>query len=150
MVCSFQVLEHIADVKSFIESSLKALKKGGRLVVAVPNNDVLFFKYRNLRFQNNHYLKTLLLNLPPHHMGLWNPRSIVNLASIYNLKLEALFKEPLNHHRKELIKAILIEKFVVGKLITRFPRRMQEWLFQQIFASEFSYADTMIAVFIKE
>jgi 2-polyprenyl-3-methyl-5-hydroxy-6-metoxy-1,4-benzoquinol methylase len=150
VVCSFQVLEHVADVKSFLESSLKALRKGGRLVFAVPNNDILFFKYRNFKFKHDHYLKTLLLNLPPHHMGLWTPQSIVSLSSIYNLKFESLFKEPLNHHRKQLVESILIEKFVVGKVIARFPRRMQEWLFQQIFASEFEYADTMIAVFVKE
>ena len=32
----FQVLEHIYDVKDFIEASLKVLKKGGKIIVCEP------------------------------------------------------------------------------------------------------------------
>ncbi|MEL6589904.1 MAG: class I SAM-dependent methyltransferase, partial [Bacteroidota bacterium] len=39
LVCSFQVLEHIADIQSFIQAKLDCLKVGGKLIVAVPNND---------------------------------------------------------------------------------------------------------------
>ena len=38
VVCSFQVLEHITEVYSFIENSIKALKCNGKLVFGVPNN----------------------------------------------------------------------------------------------------------------
>lgn len=39
VVCSFQVLEHISEVKSFLEAKVDCLKKGGKLIISVPNND---------------------------------------------------------------------------------------------------------------
>jgi len=39
MVSTFQVVEHIPDVLPFLQSSLEALKPGGKLLVSVPNHD---------------------------------------------------------------------------------------------------------------
>jgi len=85
VVCSFQVLEHIYDVHNFIENQLKILKKGGKLIVGVPNNNPYLFindKYHTL-------------NLPPHHAGLWNKDSLFALERVFNLKIEKLIFEPL-------------------------------------------------------
>jgi 2-polyprenyl-3-methyl-5-hydroxy-6-metoxy-1,4-benzoquinol methylase len=68
IVASFQVLEHITNVKNFFESSLKLLKKNGLLIVSVPNNDS-FIKYD---YQN-------VLNMPPHHMGIWTKTSLLKI-----------------------------------------------------------------------
>lgn len=77
VVTMFQVLEHIPDVKEFINATLKVLKSGGRLVIGVPNNEPYFLAYD----------KYCTLNLPPHHMGLWNKEVFEKFAEIFNLKI---------------------------------------------------------------
>ena len=37
VICSFHVIEHVKDPYGFINSSIKLLKKGGRLIIAVPS-----------------------------------------------------------------------------------------------------------------
>jgi 2-polyprenyl-3-methyl-5-hydroxy-6-metoxy-1,4-benzoquinol methylase len=82
-VCSFQVLEHIADPVSFMKAQVRCLKKGGLLIVSVPNNDS-FIKYeRNI------------LNMPPHHMGLWTESSLIFLGKSLGLKIAKVLREPL-------------------------------------------------------
>jgi SAM-dependent methyltransferase len=86
LVCSFQVLEHISQPYSFIKASIDVLKKGGTLLIAVPNNDSYSSK-------NKHYSK--VLNMPPHHMGLWTIDSLISLESIFNIKFKRVYYEPL-------------------------------------------------------
>jgi len=78
VVCMFQVLEHIYDVRSFLQESLAALKKGGKLVIGVPNNEPYFQGYD----------KYCTLNLPPHHMGLWNKGVFEKMAPMLGLELQ--------------------------------------------------------------
>ena len=78
VVCLFQVLEHIYDVKPFLENAVKVLKKGGKLVIGVPNNEPYFLGFD----------KYCTLNLPPHHMGLWNKEVLESIAPIFNLKMQ--------------------------------------------------------------
>ncbi|MEX0967890.1 MAG: class I SAM-dependent methyltransferase [Bacteroidia bacterium] len=85
VVCSFQVLEHIAEVHDFIEAMKKCLKPGGKLFIGVPNNQS-FVK---------HDWQRDFLNLPPHHMSLWDPTSLVSLSGIFDLKLLDMKFEPL-------------------------------------------------------
>ena len=47
VVCAFQVLEHIADVKPFLEAALKLLKPNGKLIFSVPNNEPYFQRIRD-------------------------------------------------------------------------------------------------------
>ncbi|MDG1731298.1 MAG: class I SAM-dependent methyltransferase [Algibacter sp.] len=85
IICYFQVLEHITEVHDFIKSSLDTLKKDGKLIIGVPNNNPYLFindKYHTL-------------NLPPHHAGLWNKKSLKSLETIFPLKLEEITFEPL-------------------------------------------------------
>lgn len=84
VVCYFQVLEHVSNVKEFIQSSVDALKPGGKLIICVPNNDA-FIKYA----------EEPVTNMPPHHMGLWNKKSLSNIQSLFNVKLESIHFEPL-------------------------------------------------------
>lgn len=79
-VCSFQVLEHIPAVKSFLESSIKVLKKGGKLITAVPNNQPYLFG-----FDRYHWL-----NLPPHHMNWWNAESLANLTKTFPISVDKI------------------------------------------------------------
>lgn len=85
VVCSFQVLEHIVDVKSFLDASIKILRNGGRLMIAVPYNEPYLFK--NDKFNT--------LNMPPHHMGLWNRKAFENLCKFFPLRLEEIIVERL-------------------------------------------------------
>jgi len=84
IVCSFQVLEHISDVHSFLKANIDCIKSGGKLIISVPNNNS-FIKLS----------KNLYLNMPPHHMGLWNKFSLESLPSLFNIKLEKIKFEPL-------------------------------------------------------
>jgi len=85
VVATFQVLEHITEVKSFIQSALDTIKSGGKLIVGVPNNNPYLFisdKYHTL-------------NLPPHHAGLWNKKSLQSLENIFPIKCKEIEFEPL-------------------------------------------------------
>ena len=88
IVCSFQVLEHISDVNSFLNAKIDLLKKGGSLIIAVPNNNS-FCKFDR---END------ILNMPPHHMGCWTPYSLSQIPKYFPLKLLALKKEPLQEY----------------------------------------------------
>lgn len=85
VVCSFQVMEHIYNIDSFLNSSIKSLKKGGYLIISVPNNDS-FIKHD---FPND------ILNLPPHHMGWWNEESLKKALNFFSLKHISTKFEPL-------------------------------------------------------
>lgn len=86
LVCSFQVVEHIAEIKSFIQASLDCLKPGGKMIISVPNND----SYISTEFN--------LLNTPPHHMGLWREQSLRNLDNIFGTKVTDIHFSPLGKH----------------------------------------------------
>ncbi|WAC01932.1 class I SAM-dependent methyltransferase [Lacinutrix neustonica] len=90
VVCSFQVLEHISDVQSFVKAQIECLKPGGKLVICVPNNDA-FIKHS----------EGGVLNFPPHHMGRWRPSSLKALEKVFDLKLVTFAYEPLQSYHKE-------------------------------------------------
>lgn len=90
IVCCFQVLEHIAEVKEFIGGIINLTKLDGKIFFSVPNNDS-FIKWD----------KRNILNMPPHHMGLWNEQALKSLPNYFKLKLVNFYYEPLptNHVR---------------------------------------------------
>ena len=85
VVCAFQVLEHIEAAGDFIADCLKAIKPYGKLIIGVPNNNPFLFKHD----------KYHTLNLPPHHMGLWNKKSLKNLQKVFPLRPCSFRIEPL-------------------------------------------------------
>lgn len=101
IICSFQVLEHISNISEFIIDAMKALKTGGLFVIAVPNNDS-FIKYDN----------NPILNLPPHHMGLWTTDSILNLKKIIPVKNLNIYYEPLQEYHIEWYQSIIENKYL--------------------------------------
>jgi 2-polyprenyl-3-methyl-5-hydroxy-6-metoxy-1,4-benzoquinol methylase len=101
VVCSFQVLEHISDPLDFLAAKINCLKPGGKLIIGVPNNDS-FIKHDPLG----------LLNLPPHHMGLWTPGALQHLCELFPLKEIAIKTEPFqSHHKSYFIRIHLSQKF---------------------------------------
>ena len=101
VICMFQVLEHIYDVKEFIDSTLKALKKGGKLIIGVPNNQPYFLGYD----------KYCTLNLPPHHMGLWNEDVFKKFAKLFNL---SILEVKYDTKGRILTEAYLRAKYLTG------------------------------------
>jgi 2-polyprenyl-3-methyl-5-hydroxy-6-metoxy-1,4-benzoquinol methylase len=85
VVCAFQVLEHIEAAGDFIADCLKAIKPYGKLIIGVPNNNPFLFKRD----------KYHTLNLPPHHMGLWNKKSLKNLRKVFPVRPYSFRIEPL-------------------------------------------------------
>jgi SAM-dependent methyltransferase len=83
---TFQVLEHIADVHSFLEAKVALVKKGGRIIIGVPHNNP--YIYRKDKYH--------VLNLPPHHMGLWGEKSLSSLERYFPIKLEKIHIEPVD------------------------------------------------------
>ncbi|MCI5143269.1 MAG: class I SAM-dependent methyltransferase, partial [Candidatus Electrothrix sp. ATG1] len=93
-VCSFQVLEHLAQPAVFIELVIKALKPGGVLLLAVPNASSF------LRYQYN------LLDMPPHHMTRWRIETFKMLEKYFPIKLDVVQTEPLaSYHVKGFLGA---------------------------------------------
>jgi SAM-dependent methyltransferase len=85
IVCSFQVLEHVVDIAGFLRACIASLKIGGKLIIVVPNNNPFLYKYDEYH----------TLNLPPHHMGLWDEMSFRNLSNFFPISLDRFFVEPL-------------------------------------------------------
>lgn len=101
VVCSFQVAEHVASIGEFIQASLDALKPGGKLIISVPNNDSVVFKAG----------VDIVLNMPPHHMGLWNMNSLIKLQHFFPVQIEDIYLEPLQSYHAWFAKLIAEKKF---------------------------------------
>jgi len=146
IVCSFQVMEHIADIGNAIEASIDVLKNGGKLIISVPNNESFIRKDKNN-----------LLNMPPHHMGLWNEKSLKSLEKIFKLQLENLYFEPLQsyHYRYyyEIVIGNIIKKILGRVLADRLVNKFLEKFFL-FFISKSNYAQkikghTIMAIYKK-
>lgn len=107
-VCSFQVLEHISDIESFISSMIKVLKKNGKLIISVPNNDS-FIKYT----------QGGILNFPPHHMGWWSKKPLLYLKNIYDLSLHNMYYEPLQTYHINWYLDTIINRWFPNKTLKR-------------------------------
>lgn len=101
VVCAIQVLEHIAKPIDFLLSALETLRSGGKLIISVPNND---------SFIKNDPLN--LLNLPPHHLGLWNRSSLETLQILLPIKIISIKTEPLAIYHVRYYFEVLIGNYL--------------------------------------
>lgn len=145
VVCSFQVFEHVSSINELFIDSISVLKQNGKLIVAVPNND--------LQFIRKNVLYSKYLNMPPHHVNLFNTNSLTKIASIYGLKLESLIKEPIqdmhidSYLYNKIFRMFFKKKLVVGafwKLNLHVPLR---WLVKANRNNVIGH--TIIATYIK-
>lgn len=97
VVCCFQVLEHVPNVRSFLDASISALRESGLLIFSVPNADSF------IRMASNN-----ILNMPPHHLTHWFSRTLTKLPSWYPLELVQLEKERLAEIHKEWYAATIL------------------------------------------
>lgn len=84
VVCFFQVLEHVSDVKSFIEAAVGLLRPDGRICIGVPNYD----SFIGLDDASP-------LEMPPHHVGMWTESALAKLADVFGLELVSIECESL-------------------------------------------------------
>jgi len=99
VICFFQVLEHIADPIKFLQEALIMLRNGGRLIISVPDNDSLV----NRDDEN-------ALNFPPHHMGLWNRKSLTFLSKALPIEIQMTVNEPLQANHVDWYVRTLLKK----------------------------------------
>ena len=115
IICSFQIFEHLPNVDSALNKSIKILKKGGIMIISVPNNKSLIFSLDPFH----------TLNLPPHHVMLWDETSLNEIANLYNLEVVEIIKSKATISEKSKIyKNFLINIFgnVIGKFLHKFTR----------------------------
>lgn len=86
VICSFQVLEHVPEPRLFIQGLLGVLKPGGRIILSVPNAEVM----RRIDPDNES-----LLNQPPHHVAHWDESVFRALEDIFPVKVRSVLREPL-------------------------------------------------------
>lgn len=129
-VCSFQVVEHISNIHSFIQSQIKLLKQGGILLISVPNNRGF------LKDDNN------ILNIPPHHMGMWTEDSLKKLGEYFDLELIAVDYEPLQSYHADYFINVYLNRFktIFGERLIRrvFKRMLSFSIMRKLFFSSFS------------
>lgn len=84
VVCSFQVLEHVSGIHSFIKSSIACLKPGGLIIYSVPSAD----SYLSLASNG-------ILNMPPHHVSWWSDACLKYVARAFGLDIISIEHEKL-------------------------------------------------------
>lgn len=100
IVCAFQVLEHVTNIKEFISSMIHVLKPGGKLIIAVPSQDSY------LAYSNN-----LALNLPPHHISRYTDKSLKSFEQYFPVKLMEIIHDPLQEkHYSDYVNQKVIRK----------------------------------------
>jgi SAM-dependent methyltransferase len=77
IVCAFQVLEHISEAGYILKACHKIIRPGGKLILSVPNNEPYYQRFS----------KYEVLNLPPHHVGLWNLKAFARLGEFFDMDL---------------------------------------------------------------
>lgn len=107
VVTAIQVLEHIYDVRAFLESCRELLKPGGTLVLSVPNNESFVGA------------QELPLNMPPHHMGRWNRQSLSSIAGLLNIEILAVEFEPLQEANIGWYKSWMEQKYLPQSKIAK-------------------------------
>ncbi|MFM8394693.1 MAG: class I SAM-dependent methyltransferase [Acidobacteriota bacterium] len=150
-VCSFQVLEHVVDVRNFIEDCLKCLRPGGRLIISVPAADSFISRTVNG-----------VLNMPPHHLTWWPDHALGYVANSAGLTLESILHEPLErlHYRRYAFnwawsrlrrRFRLIDRTLAYRLISLLllPVAAIRWLMLLFISADSIHGHSVVAVYRK-
>ncbi|MBN4070577.1 class I SAM-dependent methyltransferase [Olleya sp. AH-315-F22] len=138
VVCYFQVLEHITEVNDFLKSSIDALKPNGKLIIGVPNNNPYLFisdKYHTL-------------NLPPHHAGLWNKKSLKALESIFSLKLITMEFESLEYTYEYFLSVQIESSNILNRIILKTFKKIMPKMLKKVIC-KFINGRNVLAVYKK-
>ncbi|MDI1323149.1 MAG: class I SAM-dependent methyltransferase [Algoriphagus sp.] len=77
VVALFQVLEHMWNISIFFKKASELLEEKGKLIFSVPNSNPYLYVYDKFH----------TLNLPPHHMGLWDAESVKLVGKEFGFKV---------------------------------------------------------------
>ncbi|MGL4629811.1 MAG: class I SAM-dependent methyltransferase [Leadbetterella sp.] len=105
-ICAFQLFEHVNEVGDFLKNTIKCLKKGGVLAIGVPNNHSYYFKKDTYH----------TLNLPPHHMLLWDANSLEYIAKLFDLEIIEIIKQPVKRMHRGVIYKVWLENLLGNNL----------------------------------
>jgi len=81
LVIFTEVIEHVADPSCFINSIKKLMCSNGRIVCTVPNRD------RAIKLNDER-------DIPPHHLTLWDKKSLAYFLSSNGIQIEGIFSSP--------------------------------------------------------
>lgn len=98
-VTVFQVLEHVPNIATFINSCAKCVKPGGKLIIAVPSEESYL-----------HFSTNSILNMPPHHISRWTDKALINISSLINFNFINIYHDNLDHLHMKSYFAALIER----------------------------------------
>lgn len=142
VVCSFQVMEHVTDVRSIVDASLRCLKPGGTLYISVPNNGSFI-----------RHSKNSLLNMPPHHMNLWDETSLQNLADFFPMHYDGYELEPLQpYHYQVVASNWVFETFkprLLAKVVNRLMKLTRTYKLAHFWRNQIP-GHSIIAIYTKE
>jgi len=148
VVVSFQVLEHVSDPKGFLEAKIKALKVGGKMIIAVPSEDS-FLKY----------VTNGMLNMPPHHVTRWCDETLRFIADEYGLELLDICHEKVQGvHKLYFLKTLvqnslsqnrLIDNSIFGKFTSRFSSLVSRLLIKGLKDEMLPNGHNVLAVYGK-
>lgn len=136
VICAFQVLEHVANPRTFLARACTLLRPGGKLLLGLPNA-ASFVKYGFNIYQ-----------YPPHHLSSWAPAVLLRLPQHFPLKTVRILREPLQAHQVEWYIAAyesLLRRCGLGFLIhpwlrTRIIRRLRASRLRRLLTGEAIYA----------
>jgi SAM-dependent methyltransferase len=143
-VCSFQVMEHIYNVREVLIAQIELLKSGGKLLIGVPNNESYVGRNKHL---------SRCLNMPPHHMGLWDNDVFAYIAKEFNLRQIASIEAPFFdtdytiYHYNHILKILKS-----SKLTNLYFKMGMPNLFKGIFLKRYkkkAHGHTILALFQK-
>lgn len=72
VIMLWEVLEHLQDLKSFLDLAYKRLNNGGSIILSVPNYDKIYNT-------PNREKDAIFQDLPPIHLNFFTKESIVNV-----------------------------------------------------------------------
>jgi len=120
VVCSFQVLEHVSNPRSFIEAAVDCIRPGGKLIISVPSLDSFY-----------RYVKNNSLDMPPHHVTRWTDQALLNLAREVNIVIESIWHEPLQDIHKQLYSSIIFRNSI-SRVFNLPPALIKRTFFERV------------------
>lgn len=100
IVCAFQVFEHLPEVMPFARAAMSCVKKGGILIVSVPNRE---------RATRGGLWEPL--DCPPHHISRWDSAQFAVLARLLGVSL-LVEKQIVNQHDTGTLLRSAVDRFL--------------------------------------
>lgn len=120
VVCHFQVLEHVTSPRDFLENCVKALKPGGKLIVAVPSEDSF------LSIVENGWL-----NMPPHHLTRWSDQALKSAFSSVGLVTKEIWHEPVADFHADWYRNVMVN-FGIKQVVGADIGLESDWLWSKV------------------